>query len=204
VRFDTHTLKRSWPLIAGAGAFLAGLVLGMGISALARPRYHVPTQAELERLCAVDPGVTVRRWPYIVLHHSADAVGDAAAFDTLHRRKRGWARGLGYDFVIGNGSLSGDGEIEAGHRWRRQLDGAHCKAGDMNRKAIGICFVGNFDGDRGPTAAQVHSGIALVRHLSARFDIPPESVLGHGEVQGGNTLCPGRSFPLELMRAAAQ
>lgn len=157
----------------------------------------------MERLCAVNPGVRARAWTHIVLHHSADAVGDAAAFDKDHRRRRGWKRGLGYDFVIGNGTLSDDGQVEVGDRWRRQIDGAHCLAGGMNRKAVGICFVGNFETGRGPSHRQLLSGMALIRHLAERFSIPPENVLGHGQVEGSNTACPGENFQINLFRAAA-
>ena len=191
------------PVLASIACLAVGVAIGVLVSAAMTSGYKVPSEAELERLCATDPDVQPRRWKYIVLHHSATEANDAASIDKYHRNKRGWVNGLGYDFVIGNGSRSGDGEIEVGERWLRQLDGAHCKADDMNRKAIGICFVGDFEKNGGPNPAQVHSGIALVRHLAGRFSVPPENVLGHGEVSGAQTLCPGKSFPMELMRAAA-
>jgi len=53
-----------------------------------------------------------RKWTYIIIHHSATDVGDAYYFNILHRR-RGWD-GIGYDFVIDNGTKSKqDGAIEA-------------------------------------------------------------------------------------------
>ena len=75
---------------------------------------------------APDPkwDVTIRRtWKYIVIHHSATDSGSAASFDRSHR-KRGWD-GLGYHFVIGNGRGTGDGVVEVGYRWTRQVTGAH-------------------------------------------------------------------------------
>jgi hypothetical protein len=180
------------------------MVIGWLITVTFVPSYRVPTPRELSRLCAPASGVRPRPWKYIILHHSAGGAGDAASINEFHSEKRGWPGGLGYDFVIGNGTLSGDGKIEAGRRWKLQLDGAHCKADDMNSKGIGICLVGNFEDKRGPSAAQIHSAIALVRHLADEFSISPENVLGHGEVKGASTLCPGRFFPINLMRAAAQ
>ena len=50
-----------------------------------------------------------RQWKYVVIHHSASGTGNAETFDKLHREKRGWVNGLGYDFVIGNGNGSGNG-----------------------------------------------------------------------------------------------
>ena len=69
---------------------------------------------------------TTRRWRYIVVHHSAGPTGSAAVFHRWHL-KRGW-RGLGYHFVIGNGTGSRDGEVEVGFRWRDQIDGADRKS----------------------------------------------------------------------------
>jgi hypothetical protein len=193
-------------LIAGgclALGLLVGVLLGVLLGGPSGPA-PAPTADELRELCAVEPGVRVRPWLYIVLHHSAGGVGDAELFDAVHREERGWVHGLGYDFVIGNGSRSRDGEIQTGRRWRRQLDGAHCQAAGMNRKAIGICFVGNFETGPGPTRAQVRAGRALVRHLARRFEIPPECVLGHGDVRGAHTACPGRHFPLDRFCSAAE
>ena len=185
---------------------LACLALGVTVGVLASVWCHsglrVPTPAELEELCRPKAGTGERKWTHIVLHHSAGPTGNALTFDRLHRRERKWKHGLGYDFVIGNGSRSGDGEIEVGHRWRRQMDGAHCKADGMNRRAIGICFVGNFESGEGPSQAQIHAGLALVTWLAGRFDIPAGNILGHGEAEGANTLCPGKRFPIALFRGA--
>lgn len=194
--------KKLLPVGIGVVCLVLGTALGWMISHLLSPGRDVPPGVRIERMCAIDPSVRVRPWTHIVLHHSADDVGDAAAFDRTHRR-RGWRRGLGYDFVIGNGTLSGDGEIEVGDRWRRQETGAHCKADGMNRKAIGICFVGNFETGGGPSAAQLLAGAELIQHLAARFAIPPENILGHGRVNGAKTLCPGKHFPIDFFRVAA-
>lgn len=189
------------PIAIGVACLVLGIALGWMISIRLSSGPHVPPEPDIEHLCAVDASVEVRPWTHIVLHHSAGSVGDAAAFDKLHRERGSW-RGLGYDFVIGNGTLSGDGEIEVGDRWRSQEDGAHCKKDGMNRKAIGICFVGNFETSRGLSASQLLSGAELIQHLAARFAIPPENILGHGKVKGAETLCPGKHFPMDFFRTA--
>ena len=72
-------------------------------------------------------------WKYIVVHHTATPNGDARSLDRLHL-KRGWKNGLGYHFVIDNGTYGRrDGEIEVGRRWYRQIKGAHAKTGNMNQ-----------------------------------------------------------------------
>jgi hypothetical protein len=192
-----------WRLVTAAISFVVGAAVGA--SGLRRGCAGAPTAlpsaARLDAICAVEDGVAERAWAYIVLHHSAGRRGSAAAIDRDHR-SRGWPNGLGYHFVIGNGTGSGNGEIEPGPRWRRQLDGAHCRAGGMNQRGIGICFVGDFEEDR-PTAAQIGSAVALVRHLAARFAVPPERIIGHREAPGAATLCPGTHCPLPTLRAAA-
>lgn len=133
-----------------------------------------------------------RRWQYIVVHHSATEVGNADLFDVGHRR-RGFWNGLGYHFVIDNGtSGTRKGQIETSHRWIHQLDGAHCNALDMNKKGIGICLVGNFDEDR-VSREQMDSLVWLVRQLQTKYGIPRHRVLQHREVKSG-THCPGKNF----------
>lgn len=137
-----------------------------------------------------------RAWRVIVLHHSAGAVGGAARFDEWHKAK-GWD-GVGYDFVIGNGTDTGDGALETTFRWREQRDGAHAKG--WNDLAIGICLVGNFE-ETDPTPKQRETLVRLLRWLMRRFSIPKERVVGHGAV--GTTACPGRRFKVaEVAREA--
>jgi len=136
-----------------------------------------------------------RPWSIIVIHHSASKVGGASRFDQWHRAK-GW-EGVGYDFVIGNGTDTADGAIEATFRWKEQKEGAHVKG--WNDLAIGICLVGNFE-ETDPTPAQMDALRTLVRHLRGRFSIPRERVLGHGQL--GATACPGKRFSVKAVAAA--
>ncbi len=139
------------------------------------------------------------RWQYIVIHHSATEIGNADLFDRGHRR-RGFWNGLGYHFVIDNGtSGTRDGQIETSHRWIHQMDGAHCNAGDMNKIGIGICLVGNFDQDAA-SHSQVGSLGWLVRQLQAKYQIPASRVLRHSDVPGKDTRCPGGNFPWSEVR----
>jgi hypothetical protein len=136
-----------------------------------------------------------RKWQYIVVHHSASPAGNAASIDRAHR-DRGFD-GLGYNFVIGNGTSSPDGAIEVGYRWKQQLVGAHAKtAGNfMNEHGIGICLVGDFTKTR-PTAAQMRSLDRLCTFLAAYCGIPAENLRMHGEVK--STECPGKLFPRDF------
>ena len=153
-----------------------------------------------EEEAALPAGVAIERarpWKLIVLHHSATVRGGAASFDVKHKA-RGWD-GVGYDFVIGNGTDTPDGEVETTFRWTEQRDGAHTKG--WNDLSIGICLVGNFE-DAEPSPAQRRSLGGLLRYLRRRFSIPPERIVGHGAV--GATLCPGKRFGLrEAVEASA-
>jgi N-acetyl-anhydromuramyl-L-alanine amidase AmpD len=127
---------------------------------------------------------------WIVVHHSASEKGSVPAFRILHRAVNGWAD-IGYHFVIGNGTLSGDGEVEEGRpRWAA---GAHAKG--HNEEAIGVCLVGDFT-LRPPTSAQLTSLSGLAETLMKEFGLSVSAVRGHGTMPGCHTECPG--FMLDL------
>lgn len=132
------------------------------------------------------------KWRYIIIHHSATDYGNAARFHEAHK-KRGWS-GIGYHFVIDNGSFGkDDGQIETTPRWIYQTDGAHCSASGMNEKGIGICLVGNFS-ETYVTSKQMDSLVFLVQQLKDFYDIPKSNIMGHGQVPGARTECPGKQF----------
>jgi len=149
------------------------------------------------------PRVAARPWKWIVIHHSATPAGNAAEFDKMHKSK-GWDE-LGYHFVIGNGTDSGNGQIEVGPRWPKQKYGAHAKTADnqFNEQGIGICLVGNFDLER-PTPQQMQSLARLTAYLMKTYKIPADHVIGHGDTKA--TDCPGRFMSIVQLRrmAAAQ
>jgi hypothetical protein len=149
------------------------------------------------------PSRSERAWSAIIIHHSATDEGNAAIFDKWHREENGW-NGVGYDFVIGNGTNSGDGQVEPTYRWRGQLTGAHCGGTPgnwANEEGIGICLVGDFD-RHVPTSRQMESLAKLVKFLQQRYHIPKSRVFGHGSTPGGHvTDCPGRRFPMNWLKA---
>jgi len=137
------------------------------------------------------------QWTHIILHHSATDFGNARVFDRLHRQ-RNWDE-LGYHFVIDNGNGGRNGRVEVGPRWIKQKHGAHVRPDPnddnrWNRHGIGICLVGDFTSER-PSAAQLDSAARLVAYLMQACDIPERNILGHNQVPGAQTECPGRLFP---------
>jgi len=144
-------------------------------------------------LRAAVPLFPSRKWQYIIVHHSATDAGDASYLNILHKR-RGWNE-IGYDFVIDNGTKGkADGAIEVSPRWINQEDGAHCRAADMNYKGIGICLVGNFSQER-VSEKEMNALVYLTNLLRKYYGIPLNRVLGHGQVPGARTECPGKLFP---------
>jgi len=141
------------------------------------------------------------RWQYIVAHHSAIEKGNAAIYEANHHR-RGMSNGLAYHFVIGNGIDSGDGEIEIGPRWHKQLRGGHVRDSHVNDVGIGICIVGNLE-NHPPTPKQHASLVMLVDYLKQNCVAPDFEFTVHKWVDGPrHTVCPGKHFPYAEMKRA--
>ena len=151
----------------------------------------------------VPPKSGERRWKAIIIHHSAQNAGNMAIIDKYHREVKGW-EGVGYDFVIGNGKDSGDGEVEVTFRWRKQIAGAHCGGTPnnwANETGIGICLLGDFTKTR-PTYRQMVALRKLVRFLQNRYKIPVSRVYGHSTTPGytRGSICPGKYFPMAAFK----
>jgi hypothetical protein len=137
------------------------------------------------------------RWKYIVVHNSGTREGNARIFDVYHRRVRKMVNGLAYHFVIGNGTSSGDGEIEIGHRWTAQLNGGHVASDYLNDISLGICLVGDYNRDQ-PTRAQIGALNELIAYLRQRVGSTQghhATVYAHKEINPRPTDCPGKYFP---------
>jgi hypothetical protein len=146
-----------------------------------------------------------KRWKAIVIHHSGTDTGSVASIDDYHRKNNGWD-GIGYDFVIGNGSGCGNGEIDPTFRWAGQKVGAHCKTDESNwanKDAIGICLIGNFDSSR-PSGSQMASLMKLTRFLTDRYNIPAARIYGHNSTPGHSTTtsCPGRNLSISYVKTS--
>ena len=142
---------------------------------------------------AWNPPTAARGWRWIVGHHTDDHAGCFAKNDRVHRAK-GW-EGCGYHFVIGNGTESGDGEVEVTDRWSSQMHGAHAKTDDnrFNDYGVGIVLVGDFERGGQPTDRQYRALVKLTRWLMARYGVTPDRVLRHSDCK--STACPGKFFP---------
>jgi N-acetylmuramoyl-L-alanine amidase len=148
-----------------------------------------------------DARVARNRWKYIIVHNSGTRQGNARIFDYYHRNVRRMPNGLAYHFVIGNGTSSGNGQVEIGNRWTRQLNGGHVHSDYLNYISIGICLVGDFNRDL-PTKAEYEALDELIRYLRRRVgkvDGRYSIVRGHKEINPRPTDCPGNRFPLNWL-----
>jgi len=149
---------------------------------------------------AIDRAPVARhRWRFIVVHNSGTRQGNAKIFDYYHRYVRKMPNGLAYQFVIGNGTSTGNGQIEVGNRWVRQIQGGHVHSDYLNNIALGICLVGDFNRDL-PTKEQLAALDELIRYLRIRvgkIDGKPAIVKAHKEINPPQwpTDCPGDRFP---------
>ncbi|MDA8140383.1 MAG: peptidoglycan recognition family protein [Desulfobacteraceae bacterium] len=155
----------------------------------------------------------------IVLHHSLTNDGHTVSWNSIRRFHtsyriedniidpsrvqeleaagmpvvRPW-RDIGYHFGIE--LVDGRYEILSGRMMTET--GAHCPQQNMNKRALGICFVGNFDETPVPVP-QLALGLRLVRSLMELFDISLGNIYGHRELEPYKT-CPGLKFDLKQFR----
>lgn len=157
-----------------------------------------PRSASIEAIFNTREPVEPGRWDGIVIYDSGSMQGSASSLATEHKSLG--LHGLGYHFVIGNGSGSSDGELHVGYRWLGQAPGAHSagpQQDEYNRRYIGVCLVG--DGDRRQfTERQVARLVELVRALQDELGLPERSVLLGRDVSA--TSSPGRFFPETMVR----
>jgi N-acetyl-anhydromuramyl-L-alanine amidase AmpD len=127
---------------------------------------------------------------YVIVHHTGAEEKDAAQVRRYHL-SLGW-RDVGYHFLIERDGLTVAGRSLA-------LPGAHCRAGGMNGQSLGIALIGNLE-ERPPTPEQLAALMGLLVGLCRCTAVMPAKVLGHREVKGARTACPGRYLDLEELR----
>jgi N-acetylmuramoyl-L-alanine amidase len=132
---------------------------------------------------------------YITIHHSCTLDGRTFSWAAIRKnhKKKGWSD-IGYHYGV---ELVQDRyEVMTGRMMPET--GAHCIQRDMNRRAIGVCLIGNFDNHTVPKI-QWELAIDLVSSLCYLLDIPRKNVLGHREAHLERT-CPGRYFDMNQFR----
>jgi len=120
----------------------------------------------------------------LYLHHSA-GINTVQAYHAQHLAK-GWA-GLGYNFIVDL-----DGKVYKGR------DPKYLPAGisGHNTNSLHICAVGNFDNMVMPDI-QRESIKDLIHYCKSLYP-SIKGIKGHGEEMA--TDCPGRNYPLQMMK----
>ena len=110
---------------------------------------------------------------YLIIHHTATS-RDRTTFKALKNS---------YNWVI-----TADGVLNESRP--QNITGAHTRADRMNYKSLGIGLTGNFQIEH-PTEKQVATLRGIVDQLKKIYNIPIKNILGHREVNGAKTACPG-------------
>jgi len=185
-------------------ASLALIAAGGLLWAVTRPTVAPPPPPPQWSEIAPPADSALRPWRWIVIHHSATPGGTAQGIDRYHEKVQRWD-GIGYHFVIGNGQPMPLGRIEATFRWRSQQHGAHAGARTEQRPynldGIGICVIGDFD--KTAVDPRLERRLAelcalLVEHVPT---LTTASVVGHNQVPGKETACPGAKLSVEAIVA---
>ncbi|MTI85740.1 MAG: N-acetylmuramoyl-L-alanine amidase [Firmicutes bacterium] len=131
------------------------------------------------------------QYTHIVVHHTGAEEKDAEQVKQYHL-SLGW-RDIGYNYVIERSGNIVNGRPPG-------IPGAHCRAQGMNRCSLGVAVLGNMDKHQ-LLPAQHQGLVTLLQKLARRHDIPAENILGHREVPGTATACPGRFTDMQALRS---
>lgn len=138
----------------------------------------------------------------LLIHHSASP-NNQDGFDIAshHVNNNGWG-GIGYHFVITHDSYAGRPNFTppgAQVQYVGDLNTWRAHAMNDNPGRVGICLVGNFVNGV-PGKRQLELTRELIDFLIAPNNILPSinfhsQVIGHGQLQGQSTACPGYANP---------
>lgn len=132
-----------------------------------------------------------------MIHHSKTVDSGTVSWPAIRRyhREQGW-KDIGYHFGVEWAGL----EHEAIVGRPLDMEGAHCKEGGMNQKAIGICVVGDYDiVEPSPFALNCLTK-RLIIPLCRIFSIPMDKfhIVFHNQYATYKT-CPGTMFTKDLL-----
>jgi len=141
------------------------------------------------------------RFRYIVVHHTASDYGDLKYYREVHQKERGWSD-IAYHFLINNGTANTSmGQIEESDLWKTRSRNFSTKVDYINYFGIAVVLVGNFENHKVPPV-QRESLINLLVRLAKTYDIPPDRIIGHRELQ--QTACPGKHLNMSEIRESVK
>lgn len=137
----------------------------------------------------------------IMIHHSLTRDSGTvswSAIEAYHKEENGWID-IGYHAgleMMEDSVGRRDWQALYGRPWTYQ--GAHCK-GEMNRRALAVCCVGNYDEQHVPDELLDHLVYRILKPWSALFEIPLDRkhLVFHREFS--EKTCPGENFRKDLI-----
>ncbi|MCB1173522.1 MAG: N-acetylmuramoyl-L-alanine amidase [Leptospiraceae bacterium] len=136
------------------------------------------------------------RWRWIIVHHTGSDNGNLDWIIREHQAK-GW-KDAAYHFVVNNGSRDTvAGQIEISQRWQDRENAGSTQRSYVNEFGIAIVMIGNLQ-NHPPPLLQREALLSLLVRLASKYDIPPERIRGHNELQ--NTKCPGKHLDMQQVR----
>jgi len=130
---------------------------------------------------------------YLIVHHSLTKDSQTVSWTAIrhyHTLELMW-NDIGYHFGVE--LVNDEYEVLAGRPM--DVQGAHCKERRMNSRALGICFIGNFD-LAPPNEVMLQRGARVLKPIVQMWGIPHYHVLPHSHFATYKT-CPGKLFPMD-------
>jgi hypothetical protein len=125
-----------------------------------------------------------------MIHHSLTKDGETVSWGAIRRYHVETLKWLDIGYHFGVELVGDDYEVLVGRPLTMQ--GAHCYQEGMNRVAIGVCCVGNYDEGPPPEEMLRILGRSLIAPLMEIFDIPERSIVFHRDF--AQKSCPGEKF----------
>jgi hypothetical protein len=141
---------------------------------------------------------------YIMIHHSLTKDGATVswpAIEKFHKETQGW-NDIGYHAGV---ELVTDNPELSKYRYQALMgrgikeQAAACPQADMNRRALHVCCVGNFDLE---VPSDELLGVLVHRIIKpwmVMFGVIPVNIVGHREFNLAKS-CPGSLFDLDRVR----
>lgn len=149
----------------------------------------------------------MRTITHIMLHHSATQDSGTVswtAIEKFHKETQGW-NDIGYHFGIELVINPYINHYLSRYKYQALLGrpvsefAAACPQGDMNRKAIHICCVGDYDLEIPEDTLYERLVHRLVRPLVKEYKISINNIVGHRNFNPAKS-CPGKNFDIEKVK----
>lgn len=136
---------------------------------------------------------------HIMIHHSLTEDSNTVSWGAIRRYHMDVLKwhDIGYHFGVEKIQSGQHTSFEVLKGRDLFTEGAHCKEGHMNQRALGICVVGNFDLVT-PDAAAIEKLMLLCGELMHLLHIPHERIVTHRDYAPYKS-CPGQLFPMALL-----